>query len=76
MNEVMKVGYYVGRIVKLRNKRALVRCNVKKVNGCLAQFDETSLEIEGDVMCYGWHNFKLTDFRFPLNENPPGGYFK
>lgn len=70
MAEVMQVGYYTGPIEVLREQRALIRCNVKGVNGCLAQFDDRTLELDGELMGFGWHRFRLTDFRFPLAENP------
>jgi hypothetical protein len=68
----MRKGYYTGPIKALREKRALIRCNVSGVNGVLAQFDDTTLELDGVMLGFGWHHFRLSDFRFPLEENPAG----
>jgi hypothetical protein len=72
MREVRQIGYYVGPIPQLQGQRALLRCNVKGVNGLLAQFDDRTLELDGVMLGFGWHHFRLLDFRFPLEENPAG----
>jgi len=51
-------GTYVGNIVALHGKRALLRFS-KKIGFFLAQFDDTALDKK---WTHGWTEFPFSDF--------------
>lgn len=61
---------YVGPVDRLCGKTALVRSHPERRDLLLAQFDDPTLEHNGAVLGYGWHEFNPTSFNLHLPDDP------
>jgi hypothetical protein len=65
---------YTGPINLLQGRTALIRDSEGSKMRVLAQFDDTTLEHDGQMLAYGWHLFKKEEFELdpPINWETEG----
>jgi hypothetical protein len=65
-NKLVSKVYYRGRHKHLIGKRALIQECKSDPLKYLCQFDDTTLELNGVLLGFGWHEMLKSSFRYEV----------